>query len=192
MKRIVEMSLNELKTENVQLAKELEQTTAEQKSAKKMSKLYGKKEKALAKARKALKEAIKYNEKMIAELEEANTVKKQPEEVVQADEAITETVSVKETPFVFFDEDLILTEKDFARGRLLQSADHIQRGALTAAGGAKQTDQFSIRDFKGEIVDGHNLFAGFLVTAGEDFGQILQNNFHTNFLPEYNFFLESV
>ena len=39
-------------------------------------------------------------------------------------------------------------------------------------------------DFKAEVIDSNDLFSGLLVPAGEDFCQILQDNFHTKF-PSY-------
>ena len=50
--------------------------------------------------------------------------------------------------------DIIITEKDFSGGGLLQAANQVQRGARSAAGGPKQTYQFTVGNFKIEIVDG--------------------------------------
>ena len=73
---------------------------------------------------------------------------------------------------------IVLTEENFAGGRLLQPADHIQRGAFAAAGGPQQTDQLAVGNFKIEVVDGDHLFAGFFVAAGKDFRQFFKNDFH--------------
>ena len=73
---------------------------------------------------------------------------------------------------------IVLAEENFAGGGLLQTADHVQRGAFAAAGGPQQTDQLAVGNFKIEVVDGDHLFAGFFVAAGKDFRQVLKNDFH--------------
>ena len=73
---------------------------------------------------------------------------------------------------------IVLPEEDFAAGWLLQTANHVQRRAFAAAGRAKKTNQLSIRDGKVKIVDCYHFFAGLFVAAREDFGQVLQNDFH--------------
>ena len=80
--------------------------------------------------------------------------------------------------------DIVLTEEDLARGGLLQAGDHVQRGGLAAAGGAQKADQLAVGDLEGEIIDGNDFLTRLLVPAGEDFCQILQDNFHTKF-PSY-------
>ena len=75
---------------------------------------------------------------------------------------------------------VVLAKEYLARRRLLQAADHIQRGALAAAGGAQQADQLAIRNFKIEVIDRDHLVRGLFVAAGEDFRQILQDNFQWN------------
>ena len=78
---------------------------------------------------------------------------------------------------------IVLTKEDLTAGGLLQAADHVQGRTLAAAGGAQQADQLAVGDLNVEVVDRHNLFAGLLVTAGEDLGQVLQYNFHKHILP---------
>ena len=73
---------------------------------------------------------------------------------------------------------IVLAEENFAGGGLLQTADHVQRGAFAAAGGPQQTDQLAVGNFKIEVVDGDHLFAGFFVAAGKDFRQFFKNDLH--------------
>ena len=81
--------------------------------------------------------------------------------------------------------DVVITEEDLTARGLLKSADHVQSGGLTAARGAQKSDQLTVGDLKGEVVDRHHLLARFLVTGGEDLGEILQYNFHVRIiLPE--------
>ena len=72
---------------------------------------------------------------------------------------------------------ILVSEKDPAARRLLQPADHVQRGALSAAGRPEQGDQLSVRDLKGKIIDGSDLAALF-PPGRKFFCEILQFDFH--------------
>ena len=74
-----------------------------------------------------------------------------------------------------------LAKEDLPAGRLLQAADHIQRGALAASGGAQQTDELPIGNGEAHIVYRYHFLIGFLVPAGENLGYVPQFNFHTIF-----------
>jgi hypothetical protein len=74
--------------------------------------------------------------------------------------------------------DVILTEEDLSSAGLLQAADHVKRRTLTASGGTEQTDELTVRDLEGKIIDRNNFSALLLVSRGEDLGEILQNDFH--------------
>ena len=73
---------------------------------------------------------------------------------------------------------IVIPKEDFAAGRLLQAAEKIERRALAAAGRTEQTDQLSIRDFKGKVLDRHDVLTDALAAAGKLLGQILQYDFH--------------
>ena len=75
--------------------------------------------------------------------------------------------------------DIILAEEDLSRSGLLETGDHVKSSTLTASGGAEKTDELTVGNLECEIIYRNNLFVGFLVTAGEDFCQILQYNLHT-------------
>ena len=74
--------------------------------------------------------------------------------------------------------DVLLSEKDFAGGGGLQPADHVERGAFSAAGWPEQSHQTAVGYFKAEIVDRDD--ARFLRASpgGKFLGQILQRNLH--------------
>ena len=74
---------------------------------------------------------------------------------------------------------IVVAEEDFSAGGLLQTADHVQRRALAAAGWTEQSDQLAIRDFKVEITYGDDFLVRFLVAAGKNLCQVLQDDFHT-------------
>ena len=78
---------------------------------------------------------------------------------------------------------IVVPEKDSAAGGLLQAANHVQRGAFPASGGAEQANELAVRDGEGKVADRHDRLVGLFVPAGENLGQVLQNNFHTNPYP---------
>ena len=74
--------------------------------------------------------------------------------------------------------DIVVTEKDLPRCGLFETADQVQTGRFSASRSPEKPDQLSVRDFKGEIVDSNHVLPLF-VSAGELFGQILKDNFHS-------------
>ena len=83
-----------------------------------------------------------------------------------------------------------VAEEDSPGGGGLQAADHIKRGALSAAGGAQQPDELPVRNLKGEVVHGGYLTAGFFVSVWEFFGQVLQGDIHS--IPSFFVFLRVI
>ena len=73
---------------------------------------------------------------------------------------------------------ILIPEKDPPPGRLLQTADHVQRRGLAAAGRTQKADQFPVRYFKIKIIDRDDFPADFLILVWVDLGQMLKNNFH--------------
>ena len=73
--------------------------------------------------------------------------------------------------------DVLLPKENFTGGGLLQPGDHVKGGAFAAARGAQQTHQLAVGDFKGEMVNGNGVRPA-LFPAGENLGQILQQDFH--------------
>ena len=63
-------------------------------------------------------------------------------------------------------------EEDLSLRGLLQSADQIQGGTLTAAGRSQKPYQLSVRDLKCKIVDRHHILMDLLVPVGEALCQV--------------------
>jgi hypothetical protein len=84
---------------------------------------------------------------------------------------------------------VVLAEEDLTRRGLLQAADHVQGGTLTATRGAEKTYELSVGDSKRKIVYRDYFLRRFFVSAGKDFREILQNNFHTVRLSYKDFIL---
>ena len=74
--------------------------------------------------------------------------------------------------------DFLITEPDFAAGRLEKAGDHIKRRGFTAAGRAKEADQLAIRDGEVHILDGDGIVNVLLGITREDFRQVLDFDFH--------------
>ena len=71
---------------------------------------------------------------------------------------------------------VVLAEKHLAGGGLFQPADHVQRGALAAAGRAEQPHQLSVRKFIIKIADRHNVAPA--AARRKRLRQVLQCDFH--------------
>jgi hypothetical protein len=69
--------------------------------------------------------------------------------------------------------DVVVPEEDLPGGRLLETADEVQHGALAASGRTEQTDEFAVGNFEREIVHRDDVFLDLPVPVGEFFRQIL-------------------
>ena len=84
---------------------------------------------------------------------------------------------------------IIFSKENLTACGLLQTAQKIQCRTFSASGGAKQADQLTVGELKGEVVDRHHLLARLLAARGEYLGEILQYNFHVRIiLPECSLF----
>ena len=78
---------------------------------------------------------------------------------------------------------VVFAEEHLALGGSLQAADHVQRGALAAAGGAQQAHQLAVGNFKIQMVHRHKFLAALPVPGGKFFREIFQYNLHGAFIP---------
>ena len=74
--------------------------------------------------------------------------------------------------------DVPVAEEDLSAGGLLQSADEVQGGALSAAGGAKQADELAVGNFKGEVIHSNHFTGGLPAGAVKGFCKMLKLNIH--------------
>ena len=79
--------------------------------------------------------------------------------------------------------DVPVAEEDLSAGGLLQPADQVQSGTLSAARGAQQADELAIGNLKGKVVHSNHFAGGFPARAVKGFCEMLKLNIHRHNLP---------
>ena len=78
---------------------------------------------------------------------------------------------------------IVLTEENVSAGGNLQAADHVEGGALSAAGRPQKANQLSIRDLEAEVAYGNHILLDFPVPVRIAFRQVLKYDFHGRIPP---------
>ena len=90
--------------------------------------------------------------------------------------------------------DILASDKQFSGRGDLKAGDHAQSRGLAAAGRAKKGNEFTGRDFQGDIIHrpehglvGRNIFP-YNILQGDSFRRIIHNQYDLRRLQQLNFF----